>query len=234
MTLELNRKTVVLSVLGFLLLASLVFVAGMVVAVRWYLPTLRPSGEAAASVAGSPLRGASVTGPAASGARVTPPRVTAPRVTPPRVTAPRVAPPRVTSPRVASPRVTTTGLAARGRTAGGGSTAAVDGESAEPPSSPGGGILEEAYAIAAAEGASYAVQVGAFRSTFNVENLMLELRDRGYQPYVVRIERNGTVLHTVRIGDYPTEEEAIEAAASFHQREGIAAVVRLAVQQNLG
>lgn len=79
----------------------------------------------------------------------------------------------------------------------------------------------------------YSVQVGAFVSEFNMENLLLELQDRGYQPYVVTVKLNRQILHTIRIGEYGSREEAVLAAKDFFRREGIAAVVR-SVSTTLG
>jgi cell division protein FtsN len=74
--------------------------------------------------------------------------------------------------------------------------------------------------------AAFSIQVGAFRSPENSAKALEELRNRGYEPYVVELpgSRN-RVLHTVRVGRYADRDEALRAAADFRRREGMAAVV---------
>lgn len=74
--------------------------------------------------------------------------------------------------------------------------------------------------------AAFSIQVGAFRSPENSARALEELRNRGYEPYVV--ERPGSrnrVLHTVRVGRYADRAEALQAAADFRRRERMAAIV---------
>jgi cell division septation protein DedD len=74
--------------------------------------------------------------------------------------------------------------------------------------------------------AGYAVQVGAFRSQENLEKALEELRSRGYEPSVVELPGSRSqVLYTVLIGRYTGRSEALQAAADFRRREGMAAVV---------
>jgi cell division septation protein DedD len=50
----------------------------------------------------------------------------------------------------------------------------------------------------------YAVQVGAFSTEINARNLANEIKDKGYQTYVVK----GTNLYKVQVGEFKTSEEA--------------------------
>jgi cell division septation protein DedD len=74
--------------------------------------------------------------------------------------------------------------------------------------------------------AAFSIQVGAFRSPENSAKALEELRNRGYEPYVVELPgSHNRVLHTVRVGRYANRDEALRAAADFRRREGMAAVV---------
>jgi cell division septation protein DedD len=50
----------------------------------------------------------------------------------------------------------------------------------------------------------YTVQVGAFSTEKNAQNLANEIRDKGYQTYVVK----GKTLYKVQVGEFKTSEEA--------------------------
>lgn len=201
--LELDRKTLFLSLVGLCVAGVLVFVAGMVVAIHWYLPAYAgtTSGDAPEAPAQEETVTRAMQPPAVSSSSTGAPRprsIRLPRAPQPR--APRLRVPA--SPRVAAP-------VARAE-------APSPAEEPAPPAIP---VYDDETAL-------YSVQVGAFASEFNMQNLMLELQDRGYQPYVVTIAINRQILHTVRIGEYATREEAAGAAATFFEREGMAAVVR--------
>lgn len=55
-----------------------------------------------------------------------------------------------------------------------------------------------------AEKKVYTVQVGAFSTEKNAQNLAQEIRDKGYQTYVVK----GTNLYKVQVGEFKSNEEA--------------------------
>lgn len=88
------------------------------------------------------------------------------------------------------------------------------------PESVGETVAEEVQA------AAFSIQVGAFRSPENSAKALEELRNRGYEPYVVELpgSRN-RVLHAVRVGRYTDRAEALRAAADFRRREQMAAIV---------
>jgi cell division septation protein DedD len=74
---------------------------------------------------------------------------------------------------------------------------------------------------------AFSIQVGAYRETRYLEAAMEDLRSRGYVPYVVPVTGSGgQVFRTIRIGQYPTREEAVRAAAEFQHKESMAALVR--------
>ncbi|MBE3090770.1 MAG: SPOR domain-containing protein [Candidatus Atribacteria bacterium] len=50
----------------------------------------------------------------------------------------------------------------------------------------------------------YTVQVGAFSAEQNAQNLAKEIRDKGYQTYVVK----GKTLYKVQVGEFKSYEEA--------------------------
>ncbi len=50
----------------------------------------------------------------------------------------------------------------------------------------------------------YTVQVGAFSKEINAQNLAKEIRDKGYQTYVVK----GKTLYKVQVGEFKSYEEA--------------------------
>jgi len=50
----------------------------------------------------------------------------------------------------------------------------------------------------------YTVQVGAFSKEISAQNLAEEIRDKGYQTYVVK----GKTLYKVQVGEFKTSEEA--------------------------
>lgn len=76
---------------------------------------------------------------------------------------------------------------------------------------------------------AFSIQVGAYRETRYLEAALEDLRSRGYSPYIVPITGSGgLVFRTVRIGRYRTREEAVRAAAEFHHKEAMTALVRKA------
>ena len=73
---------------------------------------------------------------------------------------------------------------------------------------------------------AYSVQAGAFLSEFNLESFVEELESSGYAPYVVKMSNADRVLLSVRIGKFETREEAQRAASKFATKFGRIAVVR--------
>ena len=50
----------------------------------------------------------------------------------------------------------------------------------------------------------YTVQVGAFSKEISAQNLAKEIRDKGYQTYVIK----GKTLYKVQVGEFKTSDEA--------------------------
>ncbi len=74
---------------------------------------------------------------------------------------------------------------------------------------------------------SYTVQVGAFLEKDNAEDLAEDLKDKGYAPYIISVwDSMKRQWHTVRLGDYDTQEEAAKAAGEFAKKERMAASIR--------
>ncbi len=90
--------------------------------------------------------------------------------------------------------------------------------------------MESAVMTAAAAPAEsrFAVQVGAFLHEENSNRMLGELQARGYEPYIVaKTGFDQRVLETVRLGHYPSRQQALLAAADFAEREGLdTAIVR--------
>jgi len=95
----------------------------------------------------------------------------------------------------------------------------------EPEPEPAPTVTAAAYVPQAEEGA-FSIQVGAFSRPENLEKAVRDLQSRGYEPYVVDLQRRRGVLRTVRIGRYADPGEAARAASDFRQRERMAAIVQ--------
>ena len=78
----------------------------------------------------------------------------------------------------------------------------------------------------AAASPRYVVQVGVFGVERNAERMVVRLRARGYDPLVTAVRnRSGQWLQRVQLSAYGTEGDAVAAAESFTDREGLPAVV---------
>jgi cell division protein FtsN len=74
---------------------------------------------------------------------------------------------------------------------------------------------------------THSVQVGAFRSAENAEDLIVQLEVKGYSAQIVEIpDYQGRLWFTVRIGDHPTLEAAEKQAGMFMEEENMKAYVR--------
>jgi cell division septation protein DedD len=74
---------------------------------------------------------------------------------------------------------------------------------------------------------SYSVQVGAFISRNLAQKLVGTLRQKGYPAIIFEITDPKTrTWHTVRIGDFPSREAAIQKADEFTSREKMESAVR--------
>ena len=97
----------------------------------------------------------------------------------------------------------------------------------EPPPVPEEPPVQVASLPEPAEEGAYSVQVGAFRSKENSDAVVRDLESRGYDPFVVPLTtRKRNVLHTVRIGQYTTRQEALQAAADLREREKLDTIIQ--------
>jgi len=63
---------------------------------------------------------------------------------------------------------------------------------------------------------TFSVQVGAFLNFNYAEQLVVQLKAKGYLARILQInDSKGRLWHTVRIGDYTTREEAHAKAEAF-------------------
>lgn len=74
---------------------------------------------------------------------------------------------------------------------------------------------------------AFSVQVEAFVEKKNAEDLVADLKGRGYEPYIFEaFDVKNQKVYTVRIGDYEEFEKASQAAALFNKKEDMPAVVK--------
>ena len=209
MNLSLDKKSLGCTALGFILVGGLLFLAGFLLAMRWYRPP-ESSSESSAAERGQQ-------------------RFTAPRALRPRFRAPR--PPSVTPIRQAQSILKRGGAGTAPGAAG--KDAAAPPSTGEPPS---GASVASTSGPTAGPGAPeaapvepvvYSVQVGAFLRDSDVDPLLRDLEDMGFMPFVVK-DSEGRLL-SVRIGRFDTREEADALAEEFKAQTGRNAVVRPAL-----
>jgi DedD protein len=75
-----------------------------------------------------------------------------------------------------------------------------------------------------AEAPAWAVQLGAFSNRAKAEQLVAELRKRGYAAFVLEYRATGQVLYRVRVGPEQDRERAAEIAARL-AKDGFQPVV---------
>ena len=74
---------------------------------------------------------------------------------------------------------------------------------------------------------THSIQVGAFLDEENALKLVKQLEDNGYQPQIITVNGpDGLSWFSVRIGDYPSIDIALQKAAAFTAAENLAAAVR--------
>ena len=77
---------------------------------------------------------------------------------------------------------------------------------------------------APAEAPAWAVQLGAFSNRAKAEQLVAELRKRGYAAFVLEYRATGQALYRVRVGPEQDRERAAEIAARL-AKDGFQPVV---------
>lgn len=73
---------------------------------------------------------------------------------------------------------------------------------------------------------TYSVQVGIFQDKNEANQLVRQLRNKGFAPIVLSASDNGTQWYSVRIGVYTNQTEAAEAASNLARQEKIKTIVR--------
>ena len=74
---------------------------------------------------------------------------------------------------------------------------------------------------------THSVQVGAFRRIVNAADLVDQLALKGYSAQIVEIsDDQGRIWFTVRIGNHPTLESAVEQARVFKENENLKTFIR--------
>jgi type II secretory pathway predicted ATPase ExeA/cell division protein FtsN len=74
---------------------------------------------------------------------------------------------------------------------------------------------------------TYSVQVGAFLLAMNAQQRVNQLKSKGYTPRIIAVtDPQERIWFTVRIGDFPSLEQAQKQADEFTAREKKASVVR--------
>jgi len=73
----------------------------------------------------------------------------------------------------------------------------------------------------------FSVQVAAFVEKKNAEDVVADLKGRGYEPYIFEaFDLKNQKVYTVRISDHEDFEKASQAAALFSKKEDMPAVVK--------
>jgi cell division protein FtsN len=74
---------------------------------------------------------------------------------------------------------------------------------------------------------THSVQVGAFRTREQAEKLAGTLKKKGSPAGILPVtDSKARTWHTVRIGDYPSRQEAVKHAEAFTSREKMECAVR--------
>jgi septal ring-binding cell division protein DamX len=71
----------------------------------------------------------------------------------------------------------------------------------------------------------YTIQVGAYNGRAQAEALKARLAAEGHDAYVAEAEANGVMRYKVRIGAFPSAEDARKAAASLATRSQVATYI---------
>jgi cell division protein FtsN len=73
-------------------------------------------------------------------------------------------------------------------------------------------------------GKGWTVEASPTRDRSEAEDLLYRLRSRGYDVKLVQIQRDGDVWYRLRVGRYPSPEQASETVRKLRDREGVAHV----------
>ena len=70
-------------------------------------------------------------------------------------------------------------------------------------------------------GGAWSVQVTATREPRTADDLLKRLRARGYDAYIVRARRQGTIFYRVRVGHFPSMEYASQLVSRLRREQGV-------------
>jgi DedD protein len=78
-----------------------------------------------------------------------------------------------------------------------------------------------------AEEARFTLQLSSFQSRAEADSFFNQLRDAGYEPYMVEadVPERGGLWYRIRLGHYPSYDEAVAAKGAFEAAQGIIAYV---------
>ncbi|MBC8287574.1 MAG: SPOR domain-containing protein [Nitrospinae bacterium] len=77
--------------------------------------------------------------------------------------------------------------------------------------------------VMAGENSGWVVQLGSFHEEKNAEVFVSRIKKKGYTPFVVRAENSR--WHKVRVGPYPSKEEARQVVRDLKKSHAISAMV---------
>lgn len=77
----------------------------------------------------------------------------------------------------------------------------------------------------------WVVQLGSFQEEKNAEVFVSRIKKKGYTPFVVRVENSR--WHKVRVGPYPSKEEAQQVVQNLKKNHAISAMVVLTKNEAL-
>lgn len=81
-------------------------------------------------------------------------------------------------------------------------------------------------AVVTSDSGRFAVQVGAYRERLNSDAMVQKLSARGFEPYVVEIQRDGQPpIYAVRVGRFGDRAAAVKAASALRSKAGVSVVV---------
>ena len=78
-------------------------------------------------------------------------------------------------------------------------------------------------------GMSYLIQVGAFRTPEDAEQMRARMAILGFEAKLSNVERDGATLHRVRLGPYPSLEDLNRARARVEENGIDSVVIRVGV-----
>jgi DedD protein len=70
-----------------------------------------------------------------------------------------------------------------------------------------------------AAGASFTIQVGAFKDKATADSVVARLKSKGFAAYLVAPESDGTALFNVRVGSYPARADAERVQTKLRDQE---------------